>query len=171
MTVIRVCTPGDVDMLNKAWPLTGDVHVAHWRAQIDGSTTFLVAWQTDVPLGSAVIRWNGFPDENARQEFSGCVEVCHLHVRNEFRGRGVGSALVLAAESMAIDRGVTSVGIAVADDSPRAAALYVRLGYQPSGVFDVSEYDWRDDAGNLHHATERNEALIKALGASAKHAT
>lgn len=167
MPVIGECTAADLEVLTRVWSLPGAVHEAHWRAQVDGSTTFLVAWQGSVPVGSAVIRWSGFPEANARRVFPGCVEVCHLHVREGYRGRGIGSALVRASESRARAHGVPQIGVGVSDENPRAAALYQRLGYRPMGVVDLSEYDWHDDAGVVHHATERNEAWVKMLPASA----
>lgn len=51
----------------------------------------------------------------------------------------------------------------VGDGNPRAARLYVRLGYRHTGVLDVCEYDWTDDDGQIRHGVEHNECLIKDI--------
>lgn len=51
----------------------------------------------------------------------------------------------------------------VAEDNPAAERLYRRLGYRPTGVIDVSEYDWITPEGAVRHETERDHLLVKDL--------
>lgn len=108
---------------------------------------YLVAWRDDAPLGSGLVQWGGCVGPNARDAFSEAVEFNHLQVRSEFRGQGVGTHLISTAEALAWHRGRPQVGVGVADDNPEAERLYVRLGYRPTGIVDVSEYDSVTDEG------------------------
>lgn len=75
----------------------------------------------------------------------------------------MGTSLIGDAENFAVRQGRTQVAIAVSDENSEAARLYARLGYAPTGVLDVSEYDWTDDDGVVHHAIERDQLLVKEL--------
>lgn len=162
---VRPCTDDDLELLRSRWPTGGGVHEAHHARQDTGATTYLVAWNDDEPLGSAVLQRPGCVGANARSAFPDAVEVNHLQVREPFRGLGVGTALIGAAESLAAGLGRAQVAVGVADDNPRARSLYERLGYRPTGVVDTCAYDWVDDEGGRHHAVERSELLVKELPA------
>jgi len=58
----------------------------------------------------------------------GCRYVSYLWVAEEYRGKGVGSALLQAAETNARDQGCT-VAI-VSSHSFQAPGFYTRLGYE-----------------------------------------
>lgn len=160
---IRPCTDEDLSVLRSRWATPGDVHEAHHANQLSGHTTYLVAWQGQEPLGSGVLQWNGCIGPNARFAYPEAVELNHLQVRDKHRGQGVGSALTTAAEALASKAGRYQVAIGVADDNPDAERLYRRLGYRPTGVVDVSEYDWVTDEGSRRHETERDQLLVKDL--------
>ena len=94
------------------------------------------------------------------------MEFNHLHVRENFPGEGVGGELVRAAEKLARKAGIRHMCIGVADTNPGAERLYIRLGYRPTGVFDVSKYEWVDDDGRAHRASDRDQLLVKVLESS-----
>ncbi|MGH2591233.1 MAG: GNAT family N-acetyltransferase, partial [Actinomycetota bacterium] len=52
-----------------------------------------------------------------------------VHVHPEFRGRGIGAALLRWTETRARDLGSEKLGQTVSDDEPSAAALLVSNGY------------------------------------------
>ena len=160
---IRTCTDRDLEVLRTRWPSRADVHGSHHARQMEGAATYLVAWRGDEPLGVGMVQWGGCLGPEARAAFPGAVEINHVQVREEFRGQGVGTSLIGAAENLAVRQGRTQVAIAVNDENPEAARLYARLGYAPTGVLDVSEYDWTDDDGVVHHAIERDQLLVKEL--------
>ncbi|WMY79478.1 acetyltransferase [Citricoccus sp. I39-566] len=58
----------------------------------------------------------------------------------------------------------------VAEDNPEAERLYRRLGYRPTGIIDVSEYDWITPEGAVRHETERDHLLIKDLSTTMERA-
>jgi ribosomal protein S18 acetylase RimI-like enzyme len=163
LTSVRPCTLTDLEKLAEASHVHGQVHESHFLEQERGSSTFLVAWKSGTPVGSEVIRWNGFSDAALQPAFDRNAELCHLQVREESRGEGVGSELISAAEVMARDRGYAFLGIGVSDDNPRALSLYRRRGFCRTGVVAISEYDWVDSAGRRLHEVERNEILMKSL--------
>jgi GrpB-like predicted nucleotidyltransferase (UPF0157 family)/predicted N-acetyltransferase YhbS len=65
----------------------------------------------------------------------GMPEIADLNVINEHQGKGIGSALVYAAERLARQRGYAAVGIGVEQSPEYAAAgrLYPNLGFEPDG--------------------------------------
>ncbi|MEM8607553.1 MAG: GNAT family N-acetyltransferase [Myxococcota bacterium] len=60
----------------------------------------------------------------------GCVYIANLGVRSDLRGRGVGSALVEHETDKARRAGYETMTLDVADNNPRAEALYTRLGFE-----------------------------------------
>lgn len=160
---IRPCTAADLRVLTVRWPAPGGVHEAHAADAAHGTTDYLVAWHHGEPLGSAVIRWAGYDGAEGRAAHPDAVEICHLQVRPEHRGEGVGTALIVGSERRAMECGHRCIAVGVADDNPDARRLYERLGYRLTGIFDVSEYDWMDADGVTHHALERDQMLIKEL--------
>lgn len=161
---IRPCTQHDLEALRSRWPTPGKVHEAHYAQQAVGRVTYLVAWRGDDPLGSGVVQWGGCIGPNAQETFPEAVELNHLQVRSEYRGQGVGSRLINAAEELVRQAGRRQVGVGVAEDNPDAERLYVRLGYRKTGVFDVTEYDWVTGEGRLQHEVERDQLLLKVIG-------
>jgi GNAT superfamily N-acetyltransferase len=158
---IRPCTDADLRLLCSSWRTPGSVHERHHDRQRAGQATYLVAWQDQEPLGSGVLQWGGCIGSNARTAYPGAVELNHLQVRDHYRGRGVGSALVAAAEALASQAGRDQMAVGVAEDNPDAERLYRRLGYRPTGVVDISEYDWITAEGAVRHETERDQLLVK----------
>jgi predicted N-acetyltransferase YhbS len=63
----------------------------------------------------------------------GVPEIADLNVINEHQRKGIGSALVYAAERLARQRGYAAVGIDVEQSPPYASAnrLYPHLGFEP----------------------------------------
>lgn len=160
---VRACDADDLERLRQSWPTPTDVAGSHYAEQQDGHATFLVAWSDDEPLGYAVIQWGGCTGKNAKAAYPDTAEVMHLHVRREHRNQGTGTALIDAAEKAIAERNIAIAAMSVGLENPHAARLYGRRGYQRTGITDVSEYDWVDDAGAIHHERQVNELLIKRL--------
>jgi len=66
--------------------------------------------------------------------WGGCCELSLLWVDDSLRGRGLGSALIRAAEDEARRRGCVSVVLLTPD--VQAPGFYERLGYETVGVVD-----------------------------------
>jgi GNAT superfamily N-acetyltransferase len=160
---VRPCSQRDLELLRERWPTPDDIAGAHYDEQQAGGATFLVSWEAGEPWGWALIQWHGCVGEHARAAFPQCVEVNHLQVREQYRGRGAGTAILATAEQRARDRGLAEVAVSVSIENTDAARLYRRLGYQPTGVVDVCCYRWRDEQGEWHNEVESSELLIKHL--------
>lgn len=164
---IRACDDRDLATLRLRWPTADDVHGAHYTEHHKATATYLVAWQDQEPLGSALVQWQGPVGIDARAAFPGGVEVNHLHVRETYRRRGVATLLLAAAEQLMQERGRLLSAVSVELGNADATRLYRRLGYTATGMLDVSAYDWTDEQGQRHHEVETNEFLIKPLSSAA----
>jgi GNAT superfamily N-acetyltransferase len=57
----------------------------------------------------------------------------YIDVHREWRGAGIGAALIKAAVEWARDHGVEMIALSVLDSNPRARALYERVGFNVTG--------------------------------------
>ncbi|WP_051265729.1 GNAT family N-acetyltransferase [Nakamurella lactea] len=165
-STIRVlpCRSDDVPLLTAAEPSGARLAEQFFSSQQAGSIVYLVGWLDGVPAGTGVLTRGERP------------ELKNLHTRAEFRGRGVGRALIAAAEQLAALQlaasqlaapqsaaadGVLAIGVGV--DNPDARRLYVRLGYRPTGRLTTTTYRYHDGEGVEREATETAEELEKPL--------
>jgi ribosomal protein S18 acetylase RimI-like enzyme len=162
--LIRDCAADDVRILEACMPTGGtEAHATHFREQESGGCTYLTGWLNDVPVASCVVRWNGCHAPQVRLAFPDCVEITNLGVRPDARDRGIGTQMVAAAEERIRSQRGSTVGVGVADDNLRAAALYARLGYSDTGARYETTYSYRDEGGEIQPVTEHNVFLIKHL--------
>lgn len=163
--LIRECAATDIEALEQHMPTRpGQVHAEHFGQQQAERWTYMIAWDDNlVPVGVCVIRWDGWAEREALDAYPDCPEVTNLQVHPAQRGRGVGTALMESAEKTVRARGLRRIGVAAADDNPRAASLYARLGYTDTGLRTDSRYVYPDDAGVLREIVEHNILLVKNL--------
>jgi GNAT superfamily N-acetyltransferase len=83
---------------------------------------YLVAWDGGEPVGHAHVDWTHRPPE-----------LQDVFVAEAHRRRGVATALTIAAEQAARERGHAQLALEVGLESPGPRALYERLGYRPTG--------------------------------------
>ena len=130
---------------------------AAWQGHQSGEMTFLVADLGGFPIGQVVILWDGklshphFPDLQS------------LRVHPAFRGLGIGSRLIEAAEKVCAERGFARIGLSVGVDNPRARKLYEKLGYQSQEMIYDEEWSYIDQNGREIHVVERVLDLAKDL--------
>lgn len=67
------------------------------------------------------------------------AEISDLMVAATYRGRGIGTAMIQYLTRTARDMRASRVEIGVAQDNPRARALYVRLGFVPDRVLPAPQ--------------------------------
>jgi GNAT superfamily N-acetyltransferase len=145
---IRHLDEADLDAIEAREPAGQGFVRAMWRLQEEGASVLLVAWLDGEPVGSGQLDRRVSP-----------VELKNLNVRAGFRGKGVGSALIAAAEELARDDGRLAMGVGI--DNPRARELYERLGYRSTGEESTTMYDYVDEHGVTRTATEIDVLLIK----------
>jgi GNAT superfamily N-acetyltransferase len=159
---IQACRTEDLDLLEAGIP-SGPSRFHHRRLarQEQGVSTYLIAWLDGGPHGHAEVQWDGGNSTEITSRFPGCVMVSALGVwPASMRSRGIGTALIRAAERQAEIRGFGRIGLGVAEDNPRAAALYLRLGYQESGCYQ-DWYEVVDGVGARRVITESCRFLVK----------
>jgi len=164
---IRKCTAADIEALERHMPARPrQVHAERFGQQQAGRWTYVIAWDDDsVPVGVCVIRWDGWAEREALEAYPDCPVVTNLQVHAARRSGGVGTALIKSAEEAVSARGLHRVGVGVADDNPRAAKLYARLGYVDTGLRTESRYMYPDAAGVPHEIVEHDILLVKDLEA------
>ncbi|MEU6146443.1 GNAT family N-acetyltransferase [Streptomyces sp. NPDC047081] len=162
---ITVCRAADVALLDRYIGTAGAVsfHARRFAEQEAGRSTYLVAWLDGRPVGHLEMRWGGCADPGVRAACPGCPEIGALGVwPDELRSRGIGTALVHAAEELARERGLSVVGVGVGEDNPRAAALYARLGYRPLLGY-IGRWSYEDTDGVTHEYADPCTFLTKEL--------
>ncbi|MGB3185646.1 MAG: GNAT family N-acetyltransferase [Ornithinimicrobium sp.] len=162
---VRLCTNDDLAALERDLS-TGlaRVHEKHLHSARGPELDYLGAWDSEHVLGTAVILWQGMDDDSARERHYPMVpEIAHLQVGPASRGEGVGTAPGRHSEQLVRGAGYSSVVIAVSMDNDRAAKLYERLGYTPTGATVVSNYTWTDTEGVHHPERETNTVLERLL--------
>jgi GNAT superfamily N-acetyltransferase len=146
---VRALAASEVARLEREEPPGRGFARAMWALQEAGASVLLVAWDGERPLGSGQLDLRGE-----------LPELRNLHVEEAVRGRGVGTAIVRAAEAR-VTPGRLTVGVAL--DNPRARALYERLGYRGTGRITTSAYEYVDHDGRTRPATETDEELARDL--------
>lgn len=90
------------------------------------NSTLLIAEHDGVVMGLAGLQGGSSAEE-------GHVATLAVSVAREFRGRGVGTALIEALLAWAPEHGVRRVQLWAWDNNPGALALYERLGFEREG--------------------------------------
>jgi ribosomal protein S18 acetylase RimI-like enzyme len=78
-------------------------------------------------VGQVFIQWNSSNPRFADGSLRGYLYA--LRVKPAFRGRGLGTRILQAAEAALLRRGMTTASIGVEKTNLRARALYERQGY------------------------------------------
>jgi GNAT superfamily N-acetyltransferase len=89
----------------------------------------LVAWLEDRPVGEVFLECEAAKEPEVRRHLPDVPQLDHLEVLGPFQGRGIGTALVRAAEDTARQFGHEQLALGVGLDNPKARRLYERLGY------------------------------------------
>ena len=98
-----------------------------WQKHRAQELRYLVADFNGYPIGQVLILWSGKP---SHPHFP---DVQSLRVHPAFRGLGVGSRLLEAAESCARENRHSQLGLSVSVENPKARKLYERCGYALRG--------------------------------------
>ena len=115
-------------------PLTQDVRQRLIPGLREQSTALvLLAFDDDEPVGIAVCFF-GFSTFKARP----LLNIHDLAVVPSYRGKGVGPALLRAAEEHARGKDCCKLTLEVQDDNTRARAVYRRFGFHDFVVGDQS---------------------------------
>ncbi|MGW4486022.1 N-acetyltransferase family protein [Amycolatopsis sp. NPDC004368] len=160
---IREAGPADVEALGAA---LGEPRYFADRLgrQADGLGVLLAAWWAGRPVGDLYVWLEDAEEREIRRRLPKVPLLMHLEVLPAVRNRGVGRALVLAAEDRLAELGHRRGALAVRTDNTDAARLYRRLGYQDWGHGTVVCYAERLLAdGRTVSEAEVCHVLVKNL--------
>lgn len=157
----RPLVDAEVATLAAVFPSTSEplltIRLAQQRA---GHSSVIVGWLDGRPVGTATIEWSGPRQALVRTFFPDCAEIHSVEVDASARSDGIGSRLVAVCEGMAIGRGFSCVGLAVAVDNVHAYSLCLRLGYAEERRV---EYDLAPGIASAAHGASRLRFLLKRL--------
>ena len=132
MIDISKVTPKDLPdlhaMIGKLCAFHGDtclMGLADAQAQfIDGPLIGLIARQAMRPVGYAVLEPHWRPMNTGAM-----LDITHLFVAEDMRGRGVGKALIGSAKDYAAQSGACRLTIGTSPANPSAATAYRAMGH------------------------------------------
>jgi GNAT superfamily N-acetyltransferase len=167
-TMVRPLRPADVAAVTAAMPglpyAPTNKHEERLALQDAGSATYLIAWQGGGPVGHVLVRLSPVSEQGATAR---CAELEDLFVCEKTRMRGVGRALLAAAEDVARAAGARRLGFGVSVANPSNAAarrLYERCGYADSGLGEfMLGYTYWDELGLCHRDEELHRYVTKPL--------
>lgn len=108
------------------------------RAQGDGALCYLGAAVRGQIVGFVLVMFANKQDVMPHTGGAQCLDMVDLYVAQEYRGRGIGSVLITAAEQACRERGVPFLGLDVnPTDNGAARRLYERHGYQVVGALHL----------------------------------
>ncbi len=151
----------EADLLPLEWHGGPDLRSFYhnaWQTHQSGDATLLVADLGGFPIGQIVVLWRGKPSHPHFPDLQS------LRVHPAFRGLGIGSTLIQAAEKLVAERGFRRAGLSVGLDNPHAQRLYEKLGYQSQNVIYDEQWSYIDQSGAEIVMTERVLDLAKDLG-------
>ena len=105
-----------------------------------GLGTLFVAWLGDRPVGDVYLTFEPADEPELHENAPGSPVINHLEVASPWQRRGIGSALLDAAERKAYEEGHSFVCLGVGVANP-ARAMYDRRGYDDWGHGFV-EFAW-----------------------------
>lgn len=132
--LIKQMTAGDIDGIVctfERWHKYRPQYEKYLAEQESGQRVILIAFYKEEVVGYVTVVW-----ESGYEHFlaAGIPEIVDLNVINKYQQRGIGTALIHAAEQVIATRSKV-VGISVEQSAAYAAAnrLYPKLGYVPDG--------------------------------------
>lgn len=139
MLIEAVAHGGSVSFMH---PLALDEADAFWRESLaeaaKGKRVVLGAFDGDILVGTFTLVLNCPPNQPHR------ADLAKLIIRMTHRNRGIGKALMLEAERIAIERGKTLLVLDTAVDGG-AAPMYEGIGYQLAGI--IPDYALKPHGG------------------------
>src|SRR5690348_2076434 len=129
---IRPLGAGDPEMIAAAMAAIGwnkplSQYERYLGEQRAGTRDILVARVDGDYAGYVTVRW-----ESPYEPFGGIPEIQDFNVLPKLRRRGIGSALMDAAEALVAQRSaVVGIGVGLYPDYGQAQRMYVRRGYLP----------------------------------------
>jgi ribosomal protein S18 acetylase RimI-like enzyme len=141
-----------------------EVHRERLLMQQLGEGLYLAAWRGDEPVGHIILRWEGTLREPMASRLADCSHIGDFFVVPHYRSVGIGNLMMDRCETLARERGYTSIGLSVATTNTRARALYERRGYRDTG-FGTFPARWTNffSDGRTEEHEEELIYMVKSL--------
>ncbi len=149
---VRPVVAAELSALNAQKPQPDGPTIEERLARCGEQWYFLAAWDSDKPLGIAVLDLS---------EGALAPELRGLWVYPDSRRRGAGRAMCQWIEDKARELGHRRIHLAVNPDNIQAIPLYIQLGYRPTGEHRPT--DEMSVASDEHHLAIYAKSLL--LGA------
>ena len=159
---IRPARPGELAVLVAAFGQRA--HLAdRLSRQRDGQGVMLAAWCGGTPIGMVYLWTEPAEEPEIRDHLPDVPILNHLEVREEWRNRGVGTALVAAAERFLTERGSRAVALAIKEGDDAAERWYHHRHYRHWQGPRVACYVEPERAGRRTFEMEWCRVLVKSL--------
>ncbi len=139
LLIETVVNGGSVSFMH---PLEPETAAAFWDGSLasaaQGERIILGAWDGEILVGTVTLLLDYPPNQPHR------AEIAKLMTRLDYRGRGVATALMQAAERIAGELGRTLLVLDTATDGG-ASGLYERLGFTLAGI--IPDYALKPHGG------------------------
>jgi GNAT superfamily N-acetyltransferase len=153
--IIRDATEDDLPALDAFRPY-GTAHADRLRHANPQRFRYLIADMGDEIVGTVMLYFQAEPGWDRAHQMPLMME---LFIPERFRSKGIGTAMIAAAEEFTVFAGFGHLYLRVEPErNPRAFALYKRLGYQPLQSKPYEDpYHFVDSAG---HVTQGMEYVV-----------
>jgi len=162
---IRTLEGSELALVEREFPaLEERKHRDRFLRQQAGEARYLFAWVEAEPVGHLFLRYGGARSELLAAWVHSCPHIEDLLVKPVWRGRGVGSALLEAAEQAAVKRGFARIGLSVSTSNEGARRLYARRGYADCGLGEYPTVgSYRAADGTVRSWSDTSLYLVKKL--------
>jgi GNAT superfamily N-acetyltransferase len=161
---VRTVREEDLVWLERFFPAGGRAkHRERFEMQLDGAAEYLIAWHL-VPVGHLLLMWDGCPDEpiTGMQEIEPFIE--DFFVLPAARRKGVGNALMKAAEDMIRERGYERAALTNSINNPLSMIVHLKRGWRKAGIEPFEAHrTFTDERGSKREWSARVEYLVKDL--------
>lgn len=132
---IDLATEADLPALVAAMPQR-ELIAERLSRQVRGDGQLLVVRDNGRPIGMVYLWWEPADEPEIREHLPEVPLLMHFEVLKEYRGHGIGTRLLSAAERRLRDAGHDRVALGVHPDNHDAIRLYLRTGYRqwPHGL-------------------------------------
>lgn len=123
----------DLDILEREFPQPSPTsHQKRLQKQNEGKAAYNCAELDGTIVAIQLIRWRG-PQKKADRKLSDLPEVGSLYTLPDYRGKGIGGALVRYSEDMIKSRGYEGVGAIIKDNNDISIQMHLKDGYERIG--------------------------------------
>ena len=164
--VVRPIRDGDTEAIGEALRQLGTPEHTErgLERQNEGLGAFFIAWLKGEAVGYITAHWRASPRSPQNWLDGETAYFEDFIVVERLRGRGIGTAVMAAAESMALDRGLRRMTIGVGVENEGARRLYRRLGYADAGLEPIEDRGrFRRWDGTLHEWSETWRFMVKEI--------